>query len=544
MLLAWIYITLLCRGWGAGLRALMKDAGKEWLPDAVLPFLGLGAVGTVVGIASLVMPLGGPGIQILLVTPPLLYLFFRHSRSGIRLPDFSAEARPYRIAWLACALLFLLMGSWEITHPDTLAYHTATIRWIEGYQAIRGLVHLNHRLGYQGLWYQLCAAFSFRFAGGHALSYLPPVFALWCAGYLLHGARAAAEKHNALPALLWLGLLAYLLCDYNALRLTAASAGNDLAAAAFVWLSLHLFLRGKGSLGADLAVTFFALFATAIKLSAAPVLLLPLLRSLAPGRRGVRIAVGAFFGILVLGPLLVRNILTTGYPLFPSPLAGFDVDWKLAPEAARYELRYVMAWARSPWLQTGAEVEAVLHSPVRAWMPRWWAARSGAEQVLLLTLIPSLPVALLRLRRGADRQRRAVVFAVAFLGLVYWWLQAPDPRFGLGSILAIIALAWYPFGGAPAVPQRSVIIACVLLTLGIGSYSGYRFAHYFRPAQLLQPIGVREAAFEKVKCQGVDFYRPQSAQDAERPLPLPSLTLPCNAVRLRGARVEEGFRAP
>ncbi|RYY95854.1 MAG: hypothetical protein EOO11_14925 [Chitinophagaceae bacterium] len=545
MLLAWIYITLLCRGWGAILRAVLRLDGDAGISGAASPFLGLAAVGAVLGIASLLVPLGGIGIQLLLLAPPIVFALLRRRTfkpAGLLNPF--ALSGPFLWAWAACALLFLVLGSWEITHPDTLAYHTATIRWIEEYPVIRGLAHLNHRYGYQGLWYQLCAAFSFRFAGGAALSYLPPVFALWCTGCLLGGAQAAAEKRGALPALLWLALLAYLLCDFNALRLTAASAGNDLAAAAFAWLSLHLLLQGRGKDRHDIAVTICALVATCIKLSAAPVLLLPLLRLFAPGRRGLRLAGGAAATLLLLGPLLLRNVLTTGYPLYPSPMAGFPVDWKLSPEAAQYELRYVMAWARSPWLQTGAEVDAVLRGPASAWLPRWWDARSGAERVLLLMLLPALPLAALRLRHGADRNLRLTVFVTVLAGLAYWWLQAPDPRFGLGSIIALIALALYPFGETPRLPARLAGGACFLLTLALCAYTGYRLVHYFRPEQLLCPTGVLNAGYEKINCQGAWFYRHRSAQDAERPVPVPSLAVPCDSIKLRGTRIEDGFRAP
>lgn len=52
-------------------------------------------------------------------------------------------------------------------------------------------------------------------------------------------------------------------------------------------------------------------------------------------------------GILIVLPFLVRNVIVSGYLIYPySSIDLFNVDWKMAASFAAYDSREIMAWGR------------------------------------------------------------------------------------------------------------------------------------------------------------------------------------------------------
>lgn len=79
-------------------------------------------------------------------------------------------------------------------------------------------------------------------------------------------------------------------------------------------------------------------------------------------------------------PWLIRNIILSGYVIYPSPLLSFNVDWKMPYSQVLGEQLWIKSWARMP----GLPPEQVLDS----W--KWvfpWAKRIISENNSLILII-------------------------------------------------------------------------------------------------------------------------------------------------------------
>jgi hypothetical protein len=126
---------------------------------------------------------------------------------------------------------------------------------------------------------------------------------------------------------------------------------------------------------------------------------------------------------------LIRDVILTGYPLYPTTLFPVNVTWRISPEMVNRVHRFIIVWGR--W--SGGAPVPVLNN----W--RWiqpWAARE-----LTLNREAVLPVGLFIVLLAVSLQRRkkrsALGISMLLPGIatvVYWFLTSPDPRF-LGATL-------------------------------------------------------------------------------------------------------------
>ncbi|MES1224404.1 MAG: hypothetical protein ABUT20_53410, partial [Bacteroidota bacterium] len=171
-LLAWIYISFLCRAWGLLLIKCLTGIYRNRINCnygfSITCFIGLAFIATIAAIISLFTGLGSIAIQVLFFLPALcVYFFFGETvLHGQKLNTFIRNLHPAISFLLGASLLMILaMSTYPINHPDTIAYHAQIIKWIEQYRAVPGLVHLNYLYGLQNNWFILCGLFSFSFAG-------------------------------------------------------------------------------------------------------------------------------------------------------------------------------------------------------------------------------------------------------------------------------------------------------------------------------------------------------------------------------------------
>ena len=253
-LLAWIYISLLCFAWGTlllqSVKIILKDRFFLFPHFSIICLVGLMAITVFAGILSLFMPLGGWQAHVIVICPCLV-LFFQKQK-----PDFFPQLinqfkflHPVLLCLLVISIIMVLvMCTWTINHPDTLAYHAQTIQWIEKYKATPGLVHLHVRYGYQGLWFVAGAFFSFKFTGTEALTFINSAIIIWFLIFVIQKIdkcfRSSTEK---IQGFLWLLLLAGSLLSYTQVRLTATSASPDFIAALHLWMVFYFFSKKEAA---------------------------------------------------------------------------------------------------------------------------------------------------------------------------------------------------------------------------------------------------------------------------------------------------------
>jgi len=555
-LLAWIYISFLSWMWGILFLQFIKKTTRNelQLPHfSIICITGLSAITVIAAILSLFIPLGGWWVQFLFIIPCLVLFFKKDS------PAFFAALKKeledlhfFSIILLsACLLLILVMSSWTIIHPDTLGYHAQTIQWIEKYKAVPGLAHLHVRFGYQWLWFVDSALFGFSFTGKEGITFLNSTVLFWFFIFLINRINYNFLKDGKrLYGLLWTALLVISMWSYTQVRLTATSASPDFIAALFTLVTIYLLLekdRNHPDASKWLLVSFLALVAVTIKLSVAPILLVAVVPALLGlVKRKIKLSFTILFiSIVTLFPFIARNIITSGYIVFPLTFIDVtNVDWKNDLTLTLNEKNYVTAYAKKPGVIT-SEISAINKMDLAEWLPTWWQNRSTADKIIMILLVLSFISAILSIKKILLSGFIPILVLITLLtGIIFWFVNAPDPRFGFGSILGFIGVVSYLVLKEKEIfTGKNLLIAILVLVTGsILAYTGYRFVNFFNKDQLLTPLGIEKSAFQASDCEGIRINTPIDGKDFGV-TPVPCTDLNCEKFSPRGNEIKDGFKA-
>jgi len=520
---------------------------------SIICISGLSVITVIAGILSLFIPLGEWWVQFLFILPCLI-LFFKKESPAF----FSALKKEFQnlhlvsiILLSACLLMILVMSTWTIVHPDTLGYHAQTIQWIEKYKAVPGLVHLHVRFGYQGLWFVDSALFGFSFIGKEGVAFLNSAVLFWFFIFIIHRIDNNFFKEGKkLYGLCWLVLLSLTMWSYTQVRLTSTSASPDFIATLFILVITYLLLEKnlKHLPASDwLLAGFLSLVAVTIKLSVAPILLIALVAALLIlSKRQIKLSFAVLLlFIITLFPFFARNIITSGYIIFPTTAIDVaKVDWKYDKELTVKEKNYITAYAKNPGVMTKGEIDLVNKMSLIKWIPGWWQNRSIADKSIFVLLIFSILAALIFIRKIIRSGFISIFLLTTLLsGIIFWVVNAPDPRFGFGQILGFIAVVAYLILKEKEVfIGKNALAAILLVTSVIGlAYTGYRFINFFNKEQLLIPLGIERSEYKTFECDGININSPLENKEFGI-TPVPCTDLDCEKFSPRGSKIVDGFR--
>lgn len=488
------FITWLCYSWGAFILNVTKFY-REFDADSFFwnTITGFCIILFIATVASLFLPLGSINVQLALLIPAIIFNrkqpeFFKHLKSA--LPNINI----LRVLLFCMLLLSLAMHSWTINHPDTLDYHQETIGWISRLKAITGLAYINHRFGYGGSWYIMCSLFSFHFAEFKALTFINIAVPVWFMLFFLKKADENWNKKNFVSTSI---ILAILLCFlvFSLLRLTLVSASPDFIASLFILLIFYYTLTGGKNL---YFLSLLSATAIVIKLFALPIVMILALQSLLQiKKKPVRTLLAALLFITLISPFIARNIITTGYAIFPHPaLLVTNNPHTLPAERVQHEKDYIKAYNRFPVNYSDQrEVKRVATLPLNEWIPKWWTTKTITDKIFLTICFVSFITLLILTKRIIRERRPELLFCVitTFCGVLFWFYNAPEIRLGGGYLLAMPVLVILSFSGVnesfKKITFRVTQIATLMLILVITLYTAYRFVYYCDSESLISPKG-------------------------------------------------------
>jgi hypothetical protein len=188
-------------------------------------------------------------------------------------------------------------------------------------------------------------------------------------------------------------------------------------------------------------------------------------------RKGLTAIVLVALAALILVPWVIHGYIISGYPLFPSTFAGFDLEWTVSEGTAIRASEDVTAWARIPNYPAYGYSRAEVLSGTD-WMHFFLKelTSQGINGLIQMAGIALLAALLVNLRRLTRNERYAFFAALASMcaGIVFWLVKAPDVRFA-GSSLWILAALCFTFLFFKIVgdvtERKSKLIALVLLVI-------------------------------------------------------------------------------
>lgn len=528
----------------AGLDRLLHRETSAKIPIPIAAIIGLIAISVLASTANLFLYLGFPFALLLFVGAVILHVRMKPFRT-LRVPRL-----PFWV-WLIAGLISLTVLEISTQRPsvsDTALYHAQTIRWFETYPAVPGLGNLHHRFAFNSSWLVLNAALSFSSFDVQSFRLVGGFFFLIAQLYFLGGLVELFQGNAS-----WAGMFKVIAIplSFYLFSSVVSSPAYDMPVAILAWIIVILWLEAaedESRADAYLPVIFIlAVYAVTVKLSAVPLLLFPawIFSAHARKKEWNRIAALGSLAAVVLIPWMARSVVLSGYLVFPvSQLDLFSFDWKI-PAAQVTEVRNgIVGFARLP----GKDWADALSMPFSGWFPLWFEnLTTNQKAIFVLAVVSPLLFALGRFT-GFTRitSRNLFGFVALYAGLLFWFVSAPDVRFGYGFLAGadvfVVSFFLFILFRNPA-PSQKYLSQFAFLALFL--FQTYSLAFSFDSATFLERL-VLPADYSRSRAESCDlknatvFCRVEGGQcNYEK---FPCIPSPRPNVEMRGPSFEDGFR--
>lgn len=547
-LFSWCYIGITSFLWGFGIFRLLRGRNSEKQEglDIYLLF-GLCAITVYAQTFSLFAGVG-MAANCFMILICLLILFWCHRQIKAYIQDLWQKLnKPY--IWITVIILVILLvalTSGRVYHYDTDLYHAQAIRWIEEYGVVKGLGNLHNRLAYNSAFFSIQALYSLKFLFGQSIHTLNGFVAALMLIYALLTLGIFHNRKLAASDLLKIGFFIYLFQTENINYLS--SPGSDT-----ITLFMVLYLSSKWSEYAERKweepvdyglLCILAVWTVTIKLSAGMLVLLTIYPAvlLICRKEWKKIGVFLLTGSLILAPFLIRNVMVSGYLVYPyASIDLFQVDWKMAASVAEDDSKEIMAWGR------GMTSREDYGAPISVWLPAWYEKLSAGSRGMVWLNVCCLFFSVCYIFRALwkrNNRQRTVLLLSAMAGLILWFFTAPLMRYGYVYMLLLPAL----LGGEilERLPRKALAVlyitaGCLLLCMGYTVTERY-FKENGRPPFKRQ-IDYSYREYYAMEWQGITLYVPQGSDClGYHYFPGTNDGRRLEAIELRTGKLEEGFR--
>ena len=356
--------------------------------------------------------------------------------------------------YLKSVLILMLAGALlkSAQYPfviDNESYYVQSIKWLNGYGFVKGIANLHVFFAQNSCWHVLQAGTNFSFITNRINDINGFLFIICTAYFITEGAKA-----NTPATRYWLGfmpLLSVLLFQF----LPAPSP--DVPCLLLVPVIYHLFIQSKGFDTDSKTAFILFVFLLIVKITMLPVglIFLPLLK------QKKAFAFMAATGLPLIALWIAKNIITSGYPLYPIALFKTGYSWALPKELFDFMIE---ANANDGYYDSA-------HAPaVNTWGVKLsaWIHMGGIAGIInKLTVVLLLAMPFTNTVRK-DKKARLIYLSmlINFLVLLF---TSPQFRYFLHvtivSFLFVAAAVYNYLKLGPKVYKSLIITACAFMIL-------------------------------------------------------------------------------
>ncbi|KAM3094093.1 LIC_10190 family membrane protein [Phormidesmis sp. 146-35] len=452
-IVVWLILFVVCCPIGTALLNKLPNNGFDRTGDRLIvsAWLGLVMLSIALLATSLILPLSPLVGGVVAIGLSAASLEWQQTREELA----AVWARvPHRvmIGVLGLALLVAALTTGQVVWHDTGYYHYGLIQWLAEYGTVPGLSLLFTNLGFTSSWFALAAPLNAQIfdarvsavTNGFVLL-IAVLQALICLRQSLMGARlsdlfAIAFALIMLPITIWLVPMSQIL----------VSPSPDLPVAFLVGIvGWSMLVVSRSTLVANemndsLRATrrdrviplILATGAFTIKLTALPLVVMSsLFFVFHPGVNLRRIVRGGAVVLLLLSPMLISGILTSGCPLYPAAVLCVDLPWSPTSQAVQQTAANTHGWTTwygsppsgvNPWI----------------WSIGQWFNTSTTEKITAALIVLALGAAVYVIVTQATKLRGEIwVAAIGVLGITFLMLTSPFFRFNLPYVALLLALS-------------------------------------------------------------------------------------------------------
>ena len=366
-----------------------------------------------------------------------LILFFKRKNSY-----FSISFLKKNIFYLSVILLFIPMFLSQKYHEDFGYYHLPYALGFIEEKIVFGYANIEQAYVYNSIWFNLYSIF---FLDEKNFDFLTLPSYLLFLSFILFSIHQIISKKEILISDYYLTTILF----YFILKFTRISEfGADLPSTIFFILGMYYFLKfSETKFNEDKKIYFFLLvifssFTILIKLSALPIVLLPLyvfFKNFKDLKFSI-LSLKYLFVFLLFATFFVQQYIYTGCLLFPTKLTCFDVSW-FNPEYLR--LSDTIELINKSYYQEANKI----YSPEEYlsnfnWL-YFWFKRNAIEIIehFLTIIIPSL-IFLLFLKKenksNIDFKEKFALYFFLFLNIIFWLNFSPVYRFAIHLFATLI----------------------------------------------------------------------------------------------------------
>lgn len=477
VILIWIYMTVTCYITGYSvLTGICRSGYYQIRRESSYLFAGIVLMTVYAEIFSL---FGGVSLlaNILLLAVCLLCIFLKRKDLSEHIRNIRLTVTPQKVMLILVVFLLFAYGtSSGLEHYDTGLYHAQSIRWIEEYGVVPGLGNLHTRLAYNSASFSLSALYSMVFLTGRSFHCCTGYFAFLLAVCCMEAFSRGREKKPLLSDLIRVMAVYYLLNIFDEMISPASDYFMVLTVFWLVIRWLELLERKEESTVPYSLLCILGVYVCTIKFSGALIVLLTIWPAvkLIQGKKVQEIIRYIVCGLIVLVPFLIRNVILSGWLLYPfTAIDFFDLPFQIPKGVAEYDSREIQVYGRGY-----SDVERYGESIVK-WFPDWVKDLDMVNQVFLLAaLVGILIFGALVIWSICRKKKEACgsLFGMGILGccFLFWLLSAPLIRYGCVFLWIFPTLLYgYLYQKISPKFDRYKLLLVALCLLGI--YKGAMF---------------------------------------------------------------------
>lgn len=553
IVVSWCIIALYAYLYGrVGISLVYK--GKEETLNSIDVYIvcGIMILNLYSQVFSLFYKVGAAAFGILSVGAVVCVFYLQNASRKNIIKEIFGEIRLTKFKILFLAGIGLGTALWTNVvpqHYDTYLYHAQAIRWIEEYGVVPGLGNLHFRLAYNSAFMTLQALFSFSWLIGKSMHTVNGFIVLFMLAYFFISFHSSRKDVLQISDMLKLGALVYVFysCFY------ISSPNTDmwvLLLLFYVCIKWSEFVEKKINSALPYAfLCVLCVYAITIKLSVAFFVFLAVYPAtlLIQRKQWKQFWMQIAIGIVNVVPYFIRNVIISGYLVYPYPEINlFQFDWKMPEKVLLEDRKEIIAWGR------GNRDISRYGEALWQWFPDWFMSIHLLWRVLFVcSVLIAIGLMIKLVKELYQRKRIAenVLIGTCIIGLIFWLLSAPLPRYG------IVYMLFLPCIAIGAIVRALCKINTIWNRLGryclIGGMSMYCLFYF--PYSYLQHWGNqsfiyqtdyddRDAEPRKIG-EGIVSVAVQGDLTGYNPFPTTPYIGTINGVKLRGEDFSSGFRS-
>ncbi|WP_036058889.1 hypothetical protein [Leptospira sp. P2653] len=518
--------------------------------------VGLSVTNTLVSLVSLFLP-----ITVLVLFIFLLFcsVFLYFERGNLKRLTFGFIHKNIVIIitfpFLLSALIFSLNPPFAY---DSGLYHIQSIKWIQEYSAVPGLANLHGRFGFNPNIFTIFALTSLKEVFDQEIFSINFVVYSTLVLHFINRIYKILKKGEVTNFFLLNLIVLFLILDQF---MSLSSPSPDLISIVLPLYILTNLPKKENTTISELnfknyfSSIILSVYTISIKLATVPLCILVLFLMIRYKFEEKKLSIIISVVSLILLPWLIRNVILTGYLIYPFPAIDFfNFDWKVPLNAVVSEKLSITGWARNP----GEGYKKAAQMKFWEWFPIWWNTISKLNRLfIVISFLSPIFIFIYSLFKKIkiDFQTFAVLFT-SWIGAIFWILLAPDIRFGKAflSVSAILPLFYFNFriNFFPikiSKTSKRIILVFIFIIISVflinrRTYNRYKnfirenSAFFVRPKKIEIPQNLE---FKKIQMNDLEVFIPAEG-DQCYDYKIPCMPYNNPSLILRGKTLQSGFK--